>query len=605
MRYCVIYVTMKAIAVLKAMSFLRGTISMSDLTHKWKNKKIREQIAVIEGKKAPTLVLKNARYLHSAMKRWLKGNIWIYENRIVYVGEDMPHQADEVMDCTGKTIVPGYIEPHVHPFLIYNPKTFSEYAAERGTTTLVNDNLMMMLALEKKKAFSLVGELNKQPVSMYWWCRYDAQTEIDNEDDVFANGNVSSWLEHECVIQGGELTGWPKLLDGDDMMLYWMQETKAANKRIEGHFPGASEKTLTKMALFGADGDHESMTGEDVRKRLMNGMMVTLRHSSIRPDLEKLLTEMKELDLDQYDMMMLTTDGPSPAFCADGLTDKLIRIAIENGVPPIDAYHMASYNAARYYRMENLHGMIAPGRLASINILKDEFHPTPESVLSKGVWLKKSGVKENAFPSVAWQRFGHTKMNIDWQLQEDDLQFSMPFGIEMVNNVITKPCHVVKDVAGEHFYMDEDQNYLVLLDYEGKWRINTTIKGFATNVQGFASSFSSTEDIVLIGSSKEEMKRAFNRVKELGGGIVLAENGKVIHEIPLPLSGIMSDQPFETVIEQEVKLRELLLERGYPYEDPIYSLLFLTSTHLPYIRITSQGMYDVMKKTVLFPTIMR
>ncbi|OKL36163.1 adenine deaminase C-terminal domain-containing protein [Domibacillus mangrovi] len=578
---------------------------MSDLKHRWKNKQLREQVAVLNLEKAPTLVLQNARYLHSTLKRWMNGNIWIYENRIVYIGDEMPSSADEVFDCTGKTVVPGYIEPHVHPFMLYNPKTFAEYAAKRGTTTLINDNLMLLLTLEEKKAFSLIDELDRQPVSMYWWCRYDAQTEPDNEDDIFANGAINSWLEHDSVIQGGELTGWPKLLDGDDMMLYWMQETKGMKKRIEGHFPGASEKTLTKMTLFGADGDHESMSGEDVRKRLMNGMMVTLRHSSIRPDLEKLLTEMKEMDLDQYDMMMFTTDGSSPSFYEDGIIDKMIKIAIDYGVPPIEAYHIASYNAARYYRIEHLHGMIAPGRMASVNILTDEFHPNPEAVLSNGIWVKKSGMNTSPFHNVQWQQFGHTKMRFNWQLNEDDLQFSMPFGIEMVNNVITKPCHVIKDVVGENFYMEEDQNYLVLLDYEGKWRINTTIKGFATNVQGFASSFSSTEDIVLIGTEKEEMHRAFERMQEIGGGIVLAENGEILHEIPLPLSGIMSDQPFETVIEQERKLKELLSQRGYQFDDPIYTLLFLTSTHLPYIRITSQGMYDVMKKTVLFPTIMR
>ena len=578
---------------------------MSDGKHKWKNKQIRDQIAVLDRKKSPTVVLKNARYLHSALKRWLEGNIWIYENRIVYIGSAMPKSADEIYDCTGKTVVPGYIEPHVHPFMLYNPKTFAEYAAKRGTTTLVNDNLMMMLLLEKKKAFSLIEELNRMPVSMYWWCRYDAQTELDNEDEILGNGTINSWLEHENVLQGGELTSWPKLLDGDDMILYWMQETRGMKKRIEGHFPGASERTLSKMTLFGADGDHESMTGEDVLKRLMNGMMVTLRHSSIRPDLEKLLTEMKELNLDQYDMMMFTTDGSSPFFHVDGIIDKMIKIAINHGIPPIDAYHMASYNVARYYRMEHLHGMIEPGRVASVNILTDEFHPNPEAVLSNGIWVKKNEMNTDPFPEINWQMFGHSKMQFNWKLIEDDLQFSMPFGIEMVNNVITKPCNVIKDVAGEHFYMDDDQNYLVLLDYEGEWRINTTIKGFATNVQGFASSFSSTEDILLIGSSKIEMRRAFERMQELGGGIVLAENGEIIHEIPLPLSGIMSDQPFEVVVEQELKLRELLSERGYPFDDPIYSLLFLTSTHLPYIRVTSQGMYDVMKKTVLFPTIMR
>lgn len=573
--------------------------------HKWKNKKIREQIAVVDGKRNPTLVLQNARYLHSIMKCWLEANIWIYGDRIVYIGPDMPAEADEIVDCTGKTIVPGYIDPHVHPFLMYNPQTFAEYAARRGTTTFVNDNLMMLLALDKKKAFSLIEELNNQPVSMYWWCRYDAQTEIDNENEVFSNRTMKEWLDHPQVVQGGELTGWPKLMDGDDMMLYWMQETRAANKRIDGHFPGASDKTLTKMALFGADSDHELVSGEDIRKRLLNGMMVKLRHSSVRPDLAFMLKEMKKMGLSQYDMIMMTTDGPSPSFCEDGLMDRLIAIALEEGVPAIDAYQMASYNAARYYRLDHLHGLIAPGRVASLNILTDEWHPTPESVLSNGVWITKEQALQPAFQPVAWEQFGHKKMQMDWELTEDDLQFSMPFGVEMVNNVITKPCSVIKDVAGENFYMEDNQNYLVLLDYEGKWRINTTIKGFATDLEGFASSFSSTEDIVVIGKSKEEMKRAFNRVKELGGGIVMAEKGGIIHEIPLPLSGLMSDAPFETLIEQERTLRQLLSERGYPFEDPLYSLLFLTSTHLPYIRITSQGMYDVKKKTVLFPTIMR
>ncbi len=92
--------------------------------------------------------------------------------------------------------------------------------------------------------------------------------------------NVKSWLEHDAVLQGGELTGWPKLLDGDDMMLHWIQEAKRMRKKIEGHFPGASEKTLAKMMLLGADSDHEAMTGEEVYDRLMQGYMVSLRNSS-------------------------------------------------------------------------------------------------------------------------------------------------------------------------------------------------------------------------------------------------------------------------------------------------------------------------------------
>ncbi|HZG72093.1 MAG TPA: adenine deaminase C-terminal domain-containing protein [Chondromyces sp.] len=575
--------------------------------YRWKSKQLREHVAVINGEAAPTLILENARFLHSAFKKWMTANIWIYEDRIVYIGNEMPKilRECEIVDCQGLTLVPGYIEPHVHPSQLYNPQTFAQYAAKTGTTTFVNDNLTLFLALEKKKAFSLLEELRQMPVSTYWWCRYDSQTELAHEDEVFSHSEVKAWLEHESVIQGGELTGWPKLLAGDDMMLHWIQETKRIGKRIEGHFPGASEKTLAKMALLGADGDHESLNGQDLYKRLMQGYMVTLRHSSIRPDLEVLLKDMQEMGLDQYDMMMFTTDGSFPSFYKDGILDWMIRKAIEYGVPAIDAYHMASYNVAKYFRMEHLHGMIAPGRVASINFLESEENPTPVSVLSEGVWLKKDGYDLHAFPEIDWEKWGFGRLELDWEVNEDDLQFSMPFGIELINNVITKPYSLSNDMSGDELNTSNDECFLVLFDKNGKWRVNTTIKGFASNVQGLASSFTYTGDIVLIGKCKREMENAFNRLKEIGGGIVLSEEGGILHEIPLALAGIMSDKPVEQIIEEEMRLKELLAERGYKFSDPMYTLLFFSSTHLPYIRITSHGIYDVMKKTVLFPTIMR
>ncbi|HEY9577523.1 MAG TPA: adenine deaminase C-terminal domain-containing protein [Pseudobacillus sp.] len=578
---------------------------MLEQRHQWKNKQLREHVAVVNGELSPTLVLKNARFLHSVLKQWVNANIWIYEDRIVYVGEELPqNNTGEVYDCSGKTLVPGYIEPHVHPFLLYNPQSFAEFAAKTGTTTSINDNLMLFLTLEEKKAFSLLEEFRSLPVSMYWWCRYDGQTELANEEEVVSNVAVKSWIEHDAVVQGGELTGWPKLLAGDDMMLHWIQETKRLRKRIEGHFPGASEKTLTKMALLGADSDHEAMSGKDIYKRLMAGYMVSLRHSSIRPDLEVLLQDMKEMGLNQYDMMMFTTDGASPSFYKEGILDWMIARAIEYDIPVIDAYHMASYNVAKYYRIDHLHGMIAPGRIANINILQDELHPSPISVLSKGQWLKREE-EILSFPSIKWEKFDFGPLELDYSLKEEDLQFSMPFGVELINNVITKPYSLEKDMSAEEISTTDDESFLVLLDRQGKWRVNTTLKGFTSKVEGLASSFSNTGDILLIGKCKREMERAFNRMKEIGGGIVLAESGKVIYEIPLELSGLMSTKPFEEVMREEELLKGLLVERGYLYDDPLYTLLFLSSTHLPYIRITPQGMYDVMKKTVLFPTIMR
>lgn len=150
-----------------------------------------------------------------------------------------------------------------------------------------------------------------------------------------------------------------------------------------------------------------------------------------------------------------------------------------------------------------------------------------------------------------------------------------------------------------------DECYLMLVDKNGKWRVNTLIKGFATHLQGFASSYSSTGDIILIGKDTKDMLIAFNEMKKMKGGIVIVENGRVLESLPLSIGGGLSAEPVEVLIEQELALKKALQERGYHLGDAIYTLLFLQSTHLPYIRITQRGIFDVMKKTVLFPSVMR
>ncbi|MGN1400283.1 MAG: adenine deaminase C-terminal domain-containing protein [Bacillus sp. (in: firmicutes)] len=580
---------------------------MPEQRYRWKNKHLREHIAVLDGQATPHIILKDATYLNQSVRKWIKANIWIYEDRIVYVGAKLPDQMEgcEVVDCSSQYLVPGYIEPHVHPFQLYNPQTFAQYASTTGTTTLINDNMVLFLQLIKTKAFSLLKELRNIPVTMYWWCRFDSQTELQEEEKVFSHGNIKSWLEHDAVLQGGELTGWPKLLDGDDMMLHWIQEAKRMRKQIEGHFPGASEKTLAKMMLLGADCDHEAMTGEEAYNRLMQGYTVSLRHSSIRPDLPKLLTELKELGIDYYDKFFLNTDGSTPAFYEQGIMDRLIRICIEKGVPIIDAYNMATVNIAKYYNLEYLHGNINTGRVANINFLSDPSDPTPVSVMAKGQWIKKDGEVLHKSKQIDWNEYDLGPLALDWDLDFDDLQFSMPFGVEMVNDVITKPYSVTRDMSNGELSSDHDESFFTLIDKNGKWRTNTILKGFADNLSGFASSFSNTGDIILIGKHKEDMLLAFEEMKRMGGGIVITENGNILYRMSLPLNGVMSDKPVEELIEEEKELKRLLKERGYQFSDPIYSLLFFSSTHLPYIRITPTGMYDVMNKTVLFPTIMR
>lgn len=571
----------------------------------WKIGEIRQQVAVIDGKVAPSIVITNARYLHSMYKRWMQGNIWILGERIIYAGPKMPvnQKGTDIVDAKGQTIVPGYIEPHVHPFQLYNPQTLADYSAQLGTTTFISDNMTFFLELSNKKAFSILDQLKQLPFSFYWWVRLDSQTELLHEHDLFTTTSIHEWLERRDVLLGGELTGWPRLVAGDDQMLYWLQAAKAYCKKIETHLPGASSRTLARLKLFGADGDHEAMTIDEVENRILHGYAVTLRHSSIRPDLPNLLKDIVDKKLDIFDHLMMTTDGATPSFYEDGIMDKCIQVALDAGVSPIDAYQMATYNVARYYNMTDVHGFIATGRYATLNILQDEFHPVPVSVLSKGVWLKRDGQKVQSLEGTDFSKLG--SLDLDFDITEEDCQFSMPFGIEMVNDVITKPYKVSVHTNDGHLSEEHDECYLMLVDRQGRWRVNTLIKGFANKLQGFASSYSCTGDIILIGKDVQAMLHAFHVMKEMNGGIVIVENGEVVESLSLPLGGSLSNKPLEKLIAQEKALKAALAERGYPHGDAIYTLLFLQSTHLPYIRITQRGIFDVMKKKVLFPSVMR
>lgn len=582
-------------------------ILMEDHLYRWRNKEIRKQVAVIDEKEKATLILKNAYYLNVFLRKWIEAHIWIYNDRIVYVGADLPTSLSgvEVVNCKGKYVVPGYIEPHVHPFQLYNPQELAMFAGQTGTTTLMNDNLAWLYLTDRKKAFSLIEDFMKLPVSMYWWARFDSQSVIEEEQDIFNNEDMFAWLDHPAVVQGGELTAWPQVLQDDDRILFWMQEAKRLRKPVEGHFPGASEKTLVKLKLLGASSDHEALTGEEIYHRLTMGYRVGLRNSSLRPDLDRLLSELQALDITSYDHLTLTTDGATPSFYEKGLINQCIQIAIDNGVPPIEAYMMGTYNAAEQFHLEERLGGIAPGRVAHINILESVDNATPISVIAKGKWLKKNKKIVSHHIPIDWGKYGLTPLQLDWQLTEGDLQFSMPVGLKMENDVVMKPYPISIDANTEKIKGSNDEAFLMLVDREGKWRVNTIIKGFSNTLGGFVSSYSLTGDIVLIGNCKSDLLLAFTRMREIGGGIVIVHEGKVLFELPLNIAGMMFKGDMHTLIQKDKDLKGILLDHGYQYKDPLYSLLFLSSMNLPYVRITPMGIVDVKKKDILFPAIMR
>src|SRR5699024_8036393 len=152
-------------------------------------------------------------YLNIFTKKWIEANIWIYQDRIIYVGDKLPKNLEgvDVKDCLGQYLVPGYIETHAHPHQLYNPEELSFHAGKYGTTTLVNNNLGNFNLHNKNKALSVIEVFYKIQISMFSWWRYKSQTYLRDDEVVYNTKNIFDLLENTSVVQGVALKSWHEL----------------------------------------------------------------------------------------------------------------------------------------------------------------------------------------------------------------------------------------------------------------------------------------------------------------------------------------------------------------------------------------------------------
>ncbi|WP_424765566.1 adenine deaminase C-terminal domain-containing protein [Paenibacillus sp. sgz302251] len=580
------------------------------------DEELQRLISVSRFKAPATAWIRGANMLEIYTGEVTANNVVICGDRIAYVGAKEPavDPATQVIDADGLILVPGYIEPHAHSFQVYNPRTLSEYALSRGTTALLHDNLPFFLQLKQEEMEALMEALSVMPIKNFWWARLDPQVGESELADRFTEERVRRTLRNKAVLQAGELTYWKELIDGDRTMVARMREASASGKRIETHNPGASVETLNAVAAAGATGCHESINADEVMRRLRLGYYATLRHSSIRPDLRALVKGLLEAGCRYWDRLMLTTDGSPPFFLESGFTDECIRIAIEEGVEPADAYRMASLNPAVYYGMDRELGGISPGRIADIVFLEDLRNPTPVKVMANGRIAAAQGKLTEPLPKVEWSRYGvgayemmEPTVQAEWfevsASSSTDSEAPKTPVIELVNAAITRSRSEALPVVGEIVHLPDSGGYMYvsLLQRQGEWITTGIIKGFG-EFDALASTYSLSGDLVILGRKPARMAEAANSVLAQQGGICLIQNGERAFDLPLPLLGTMSLLDMDTLIAETGRFFNVMRDAGYAFADPIYSLLFMSATHLPKVRLTSKGVINVNDGSVLLPS---
>jgi adenine deaminase len=558
----------------------------------------RRLTAVARGAACADLYVAGATLLNVYTGEIYRANVAVAGEHIAYVGlrDDMVGSRTRVLDAAGRVLVPGYIDPHVHPGNLVTPAALARHVLPLGTTTVFADTLQFW-ELGGCDAFVRAADaLAACPLRFYWMVRVHGQARTRDEARRFPLRALARALAHPWAVAVGEVTRWPEVHAGDAGLLGRLGLALRRRLRVEGHTAGAAAEKLPAIVAGGFSSDHEPITAAEVVDRARQGLAVMLRESSLRPDLAGLLDALKQVPA-LTSRVMLTADGAMPAFVRrHGFVDHLVRVALDRGVAPLDAYRMVTLNPATYYGLDAELGGIAPGRHADVCVLADLAEPRPETVVARGRVVAAGGRLQGTVAEPAWTRVftsPRARLARRWRCRAED--FTLPRRdrypvIRMTSAVITRL---------EERCRQPDDLHAALLDREGRWVAPALVAGFAPGVDGLATTTTTDFNILALGRDPAAMARAVNRVLERRGGIVLADGERVVFELPLPIGGIMSRLTVEDAADAEERLRARLVERGYAHHEPLFTLFFLAADFLPAVRLSPRGVWDVKRGRVL------
>jgi adenine deaminase len=511
---------------------------------------------------------------------WVEANLEVAEGRFAYLGPRTPRLGPSTRRVLARGLyaVPGYLEPHAHPWVLYHPLSLLEALVPQGVTTLVYDDLLFRSRLGPEGTLDAIRRLRTLPLParVLFATRLAPQSLLPEGEEAFPL-EALPLLEEPGVALAAEITRWPQVVAGEEGLLEGILRAHLLGRRAEAHGAGASYAKLAALAAAGLDADHEALTAEEVLNRLRLGFWTMLRHSSLRPDLPALL---EGLPLPPSPRLLLTTDGAAPSFYArEGFPGLLRRVSAWAG--PIEALRLATLNPATFLALDGLLGGLAPGRLADFLLLEAPDAFAPLAVYVGGELVAREGRLLEPLPAPPWRKASLGFVRAPFGDPDRYLLGSAPV-LRLENAVITRQTREASEGVAAF-----------LLDPGGRWRVGAWVEGFLPRLEGFATTFTAVPGLLVLGKDPRAMARAAEAVAAMGGGFAWARADQVVWAEPLPLWGYMVDGPFSQALAVEERLWKLASAAGYPHGDILYSLLFLTCDFLPDLRLTPRGVWAV------------
>ena len=549
-------------------------------------------IAAAAGREPADLVLKNATFVNVFSNELSNMDIAVTEGLIVGMGS---YHGREEVDCTGKIVLPGFLDAHIHlESSLVSPTEFVKAVLPHGTTTVVTDPHEIANVMGTDGIEYMLQATENLPVDVRFMLPSCVPaTPLDESGANLDYRAIDSFYDHPRVQGLAEMMNFVGAINGDEQTVEKIVAAQAHHKKIDGHAPDLVDNDLNAYIAAGVYSDHECHDLKDALAKLERGQFIMIREGTAARNLEALMPLLSS----QYaDRCMFCTDDKHPNDLLEkGHIDYIVKKAISLGADPITAVKVACHNAARYFLLNN-RGGISPGYLADFVIIDNFRAFNIQQVYKKGVLMVDHG-EVRGFPAPEIEPYlverAHKTFHVA-ALTAEDFAEKRPRGvIGMVDGEITTVD------AGYSDRIDVDYDILKIAVVERHKNTHHIgigyIQGYGLKSGAVATSIShDSHNIIVVGTSEADMAAAVNRVVELNGGIVVWDGEAPIAEVPLAIAGIMSDEPLVTVNEKLERAKEVAHTLGVnPGIDPFMTLSFMALPVIPSLRITTRGVFDV------------
>lgn len=557
---------------------------------------LKNRIDAANKQKKADLVIHNASIVNVFTKSLTSGDVAISDGMIVGIGK---YEGVQEIDATGKFIAPGLIDAHVHiESSMVTPQQFSQVVLPHGVTTVITDpheianvsgtdGLEFMLTDSEPALLDIKLMLPScVPATPF----ENAGAELSAED-------LAPFLYRDRVLGLAEVMDFPAVLRGDDAML----DKLLLNQQIDGHAAGLTENDINVYGTAGIMTDHECVSKEEMVARLERGLYVMLREGSVAKNLHALLEGVTEQNAQRC--LFCTDDKHLDDLIEEGSVDYNVRTAIRQGIQPITAISMASFNAAQCFGLRQK-GAIAPGYDADFLLLDNLEELEIAEVYRAGVLVAQNGRYVGPVREKSATESVQDTVHIA-ELAKDS--FRIPMGQSTAahiiginpNNLITD--HLIEEVpvADGSFVLAPSQDLLKIAVVERHRATGNIglgiVKGLGLQNGAIATTVAhDSHNIIAVGTDDRDIQAAVEAVHALQGGLVVVQDGEVLASLPLAIAGLMSDEPFAAVYAQLKTLDQSLLQIGAPtHFNAFLTLSFLSLPVIPHLKLTDCGLFDV------------